>query len=101
MIASMGQNRLTALYPIWAGDVKASKPRGRIVIMHMTATSLTFQLEMVLTQVNRMKLEEDQSENVVLLLMQLKHMLWITNISWDPTRQQIPKKRNLRTKKIC
>ena len=43
--------------------------------MHMTATSLTFQLEMVLTQVNRMELEEDQSENVVLLLMQLKHML--------------------------
>jgi hypothetical protein len=38
-----------------------------------------------------MKLEEDQSENVVLFFMQLKHMLWITNISWDPTRQQIPK----------
>lgn len=59
--------------------------------MHMTTTSVTFQLEIVLAQVDRMKLEEDQSENVVLFFMQLKHMLWITNISWDPTRQQIPK----------
>ena len=60
--------------------------------MHMTATSVTFQLEMVvLAQVYRKKLEEDQSENVVLLFMQLKHMLWITNISWDRNTQQIPK----------
>ena len=66
--------------------------------MHMTATSVTFQLEMVLAQVNRMKLEEDQSENVVLFFMQLKHMLWITNINWDPNIQQIPK--DLK-KKIC
>jgi len=42
-----------------------------------------------------MKLEEDQSENVVLFFMQLKHMLWITNISWDPNRQQIPKEKKL------
>ena len=56
--------------------MKASKPRDRIVTMHMTATSVTFQLEMVvLAQVYRKKLEEDQSENVVLLFMQLKHML--------------------------
>ena len=87
--------RTVSLYPWWAGDVKASKPRDRIVTMHMTATSVTFQLEIVLAQVNRMKLEEDQSENVVLLFMQLKHMLWITNISWDPNRQQIPKEKKL------
>jgi len=59
--------------------------------MHMTVTSVTFQMEIALAQVYWIKLEEDQSENVVLFFMQLKHMLWITNISWDPTRQQIPK----------
>ena len=73
MIASMGRNPLTV--SMMSSDVKASKPRDRIVTMHMTATSVTFQMEMVLAQVYRMKLEEDQSENVVLLFMQLKHML--------------------------
>jgi len=87
MIASM----TFSLYPWWVGRVKASKPRDSIVTMHMTATSVTFQLEIVLAQVNRMKLEEDQSENVVLLFMQWKHMLWITNISWDANRLQIVK----------
>ena len=92
--------RTLSLYPIWGGGVKASKPRDRIVTMHMTATSVTFQLGIVLAQVYRMKLEEDQSENVVLLFMQLKHMLWITNISWDPgpTRQQIPKEEEFENK---
>jgi len=83
--------RTVSLYPWWADGVKASKPRDRIVTMHMTTTSVTFQLEIALAQVYRKKLEEDQSENVVLLFMQLKHMLWITNISWDRNTQQIPK----------
>jgi len=43
--------------------------------MHMTATSVTFQLGIDLAQVYQMKLGEDQSENVVLLFMHLKHML--------------------------